>query len=80
MVYGRLYADGKIQPNKSFTVRDTNEKVVGDVSTDGSGNYSIFLPPGTYSIEYKDSNNTMWRAQIDSYPQPVRQDIYLTKK
>ncbi len=40
------------------------------------GSYRVFLPPGTYDVEFKKGNKTL-RGKIQSFPQPVQQDIYL---
>jgi len=77
-VYGRVFVDGQIQPHRSFTVKDSSGRSVRDATTDEYGGYSLFLPPGTYRVEFRDDGATL-EATIESYPQPVRQDIYLRR-
>ena len=81
MVSGRVYgAEGKFQPKDSFEVKDSSGKVLKVVKTDELKAYSVFLQPGSYTVEYKDKNNTIWQAPLQSYPQAARQDIHLTKR
>jgi len=81
LVSGRVYgAEGKFQPKDSFEVKDSSGKVVKTVSTDEFKAYSVFLSPGSYTVEYKDKDNTLWQAPLQSYPQAARQDIHLTKR
>ncbi len=81
MVSGRVNgAEGKFQPKDSFAVKDSSGKVVKVVQTDEFKAYSVFLQPGSYTVEYKDKDNTIWQAPLQSYPQAARQDIHLTKR
>jgi len=81
MVYGRVYgAEGKFQPKDSFVVKDSTGKVAKVVKTDELKAYSVFLQPGSYTVEYKDKDNAVWQAPLESYPQAARQDIHLTKR
>ena len=81
MVSGRIYgAEGKFQPKDSFEVKDSSGKVVKVVKTDEFKAYSVFLSPGSYTVEYKDKDNALWQAPLESYPQAARQDIHLTKR
>jgi len=50
-----------------------------EVGTDSRGEFSIVLPPGAYSLTYRDSAGA-WTARLRAYPGPVRQDIELRKK
>lgn len=76
MVYGRVYsADKNFQKEVVVTfVGEKNNHF--QVKTDRHNGYSIFLPPGIYKVEYKESGRT-WKAWIKSFPQSVRQDIFL---
>ncbi len=81
MVSGHVNgAEGKFQPKDSFTVKDSSGKVVKVVKTDEYKAYSVFLQPGSYTVEYKDKDNSIWQAPLQSYPQAARQDIQLTKR
>lgn len=46
-----------------------------EIGTDSLGDFSIVLPPGTYSVTYRE-----WTATLRAYPGPVRQDIELRKE
>ncbi len=81
MVSGRVFgAEGKFQPKDSFEVKDSSGKVLKVVKTDESKAYSVFLQPGSYTVEFKDKDNTIWQAPLQSYPQAARQDIHLSKR
>lgn len=81
LVSGRVYgAEGKFQPKDSFEVKDSTGKVLKVVKTDELKAYSVFLQPGSYTVEYKDKDNAIWQAPLQSYPQAARQDIHLTKR
>ena len=75
LVSGRVNdAKGKFQPGASFRVKDSAGKVVNDrVKTDERAGYSIFLPPGLYTVEFGDGRSTV----IQSHPEPLQQNIYL---
>ena len=67
-------AKGKFQPGEGFRVKDASGKVVKDsVKTDESKGYSLFLPPGLYTIEFSDGRS----AIIQSHPEPIQQNINL---
>lgn len=83
MVYGRVYDEtGRLQCGEKFTIKgkDPNGNIFSvEVSTDkGDGSYRISIPPGTYKVEFIKNNDTL-EAWIQSFPQPIRQDIYLKK-
>jgi energy-converting hydrogenase Eha subunit F len=78
-VYGRVFIDKQAQAGKSLAVTDSSGKKIKDVKTDEYGGYSVFLSPGTYRIEFTE-NNATWEGTIESFPQPVRRDIYLKKR
>lgn len=76
LVYGRVYDKRRtFQPEKdTFLVEDPTGKVVAErVGTNKDGAYSLFLPPGVYRVKFPDGRN----ATIQSYPEPIRQDIHL---
>lgn len=79
VVYGRVYADGQPQPGKTLALKDSNNNRAHDLVTDKNGNFSVFLAPGTYTIELIESGTT-WVGTIESYPQPAHQDIHLKKR
>jgi hypothetical protein len=73
LVSGRVSDErGKFQSGGAFSVKVSAGKIV-QVKTDEHGNYSVFLPPGIYTIEFP-GNRT---AEILSRPEPIRQDIHL---
>lgn len=47
-------------------------------TTDASGYYSVFLKPGRYKVRPK--GNDALEGDLESYPQPVRQDIRLRQR
>jgi hypothetical protein len=49
-----------------------------EFGTDASGNFSVYLDPGRYTV--RSNVNTALQGEIDSYPQPVQQDIHLQRK
>lgn len=75
LVSGRVNdTKGTFKPGGSFRVKDSSGKVVKDsVKTDESKGYSLFLPPGIYTVEFNDGRS----AVIQSHPEPIRQDIQL---
>ncbi|MBZ0159857.1 carboxypeptidase-like regulatory domain-containing protein [Candidatus Methylomirabilis sp.] len=75
LVSGRVNdTKGKFQAGGTFRVKDSEGKVVNDrVKTDERGGYSIFLPPGIYTVEFSDGRG----AVIQSHPEPLQQNIYL---
>ncbi len=75
LVSGRVNdGKGKFPPSGMLRVKDSKGKVVKDsLKTDEFRGYSIFLPPGLYTVEFPDGRT----AVIQSHPEPIRQDIYL---
>lgn len=75
LVSGRVNdTNGKFQAGGTFRVKDSAGKVVNDrVKTDERGGYSIFLPPGNYTVEFSDGRS----AVIQSHSEPLQQNIYL---
>lgn len=75
LISGRVNdAKGKFQSGEGFRVKDSSGKVVKDsVKTDESKGYSLFLPPGLYTVEFSDGRS----AVIQSHPEPIQQNINL---
>lgn len=72
LVSGRVSDERKqFQPGGTFSVKAADKSV--KVTTDKSGNYRVFLPPGIYTIEFPDKRT----AEILSRPEPITQDIHL---
>lgn len=72
LVTGRVHDEkGVFQPGGTFSVKAADKSV--KVTTDKSGNYRVFLPPGIYTIEFPDKRT----AEILSRPEPITQDIHL---
>jgi len=75
LVYGRVYgAEGEFEPGDAFTLIISEARRI-EVKTDKFKGYSISIAPGMYDVEF--TKNKKWKAVIQSYPQPVRQDIHL---
>lgn len=76
-VSGRVYGpDGKALPNTILTARPEKGPAV-DFKTDASGGYSVFLDPGRYVVSSR--ADASLEGVIESYSQPVQQDIHLKK-
>lgn len=75
LVSGRVNdAKNKFKPGEVFRVKDSLGNVVKDsVKTDESKGYSLFLPPGIYTVEFSDGRSTV----IQSHPEPIQQNINL---
>lgn len=69
--------DGKPVPNASFTAKPAKGQAV-EFKTDRSGNFSVYLDPGRYDV--RSAANATLQGVIESYPQPVQQDIHLKKR
>jgi hypothetical protein len=77
-VSGRVYSpDNELVKNTTFTATSVQGKAV-EFGTDASGNFSVYLDPGRYTV--RSNVNTALQGEIDSYPQPVQQDIHLQRK
>ncbi len=74
IVQGRVYdRTGRFRPGNQITIKDQNGNIVKKVTTDAeNGRYRVFLPPGSYIVEYDNL-----RGLITSYPNPYYQDIFL---
>ena len=76
-ISGKVYGpDGQILKSRSFTVVTPRGPV--EFSTDDSGNFSVYLDPGRYTVRPKD--DATLEGLVTSYPQPAREDIHLKKK
>ena len=76
-VSGRVYGqDGKPASNVTLTAKPTKGDAV-EFKTDSSGNFSVYLDPGRYTVTA--SGDTSLQGLINSYPQPVQQDVHLKK-
>jgi hypothetical protein len=74
-VTGRVYdPDGNILKNKAFTVDGKNI----NFKTDGSGNFSLYLDPGTYKVHQSDDRSV--EGIVHGYPQSAQEDIHLKKR
>ncbi|MBZ5565504.1 MAG: carboxypeptidase-like regulatory domain-containing protein [Acidobacteriia bacterium] len=77
-VSGRVYGpDAKPVINATLTAKPVQGEAV-DFKTDGAGNFSVYLDPGRYTVNPIKDDTV--QAVIDSFPQPVQQDIHLKKK
>jgi hypothetical protein len=77
-VSGRVYGpDNKLVKNTTFTATSAQGRAV-EFSTDASGNFSVYLDSGRYTV--KSEADPALQGQIDSYPQPVQQDIHLQRR
>ena len=85
MVSGRVYdSGGKAVAGKTFAVKNSKGACVKQFETDQAGNFGVFLPSGRYSVGYpaadKDCSKVKDLGVIESYSQPVQQDIHLKKE
>ncbi len=75
LVSGHVYGpNGELLPNRSFTIQETK----GQFNTDASGNFTVSLDPGHYTV--RPTNDDSLEGSITSYSQPVQQDIHLGKR
>ena len=76
-VSGRIYGqDEKPVLNATFTAKPAKGDAV-EFKTNASGSFSVYLDPGRYTIS--SGSDASLQGTIDSYPQPVQQDIHLKK-
>jgi hypothetical protein len=76
-VSGRVFGpDGNILPNAKFTAENGAQKI--DFATDNSGNFSVYLEPGTYTV-HRSADNTV-DGVIHGYPQSATEDVHLRKR
>jgi hypothetical protein len=77
-VSGRVLGpDGKPELNKTFAAQSSKGQPVV-FKTDGAGNFSVYLDAGRYTVT--SSADATVEGTIESYPQPVQQDVRLKKK
>jgi hypothetical protein len=76
-VSGRIYGpDAKPLANATFTAKPAKGDAV-EFKTSASGTFSVYLDPGRYAITA--GSDAGLEGVIDSYPQPVQQDVHLKK-
>lgn len=85
MVSGRVFdSSGKAVAGKSFTVKNSKGSCVKQFETDQAGNFGVFLSSGRYSVGFAPPNQDCSKFKdlgvIESYSQPVQQDIHLKKE
>jgi len=74
IVYGRVYrADGQVESRGHLVFLNSGEHQ----ALIENGSYRIFLPEGVYRVQL---GGRECRAEIVSYPRPMRQDIHLECK
>ncbi len=77
-VSGRVFdPNQKPVPNMAFTADDGKGHQV-TFKTDNSGNFSVYLDPGTYQV-HPSADQTL-AGQVRGYPQSTQEDIHLEKK
>jgi len=77
-VSGRVYGPDNVPvKDTTFTATPAKGKSV-EFRTDPSGNFSVYLDSGRYTV--RSSADANLQGEIDSYPQPVQQDIHLQRK
>lgn len=79
MVYGRIHgAKAELQPEDTLVFKDKKGNQYR-AKVDKYKGYSIVLPEGLYGVEFE-KHGTLWAGSIQSFPDTVRQDIYLKKQ
>jgi hypothetical protein len=73
-VSGRVTLAGKRFPAGGVLTLTDEGGTRMEVGTDSRGDFSIVLPPGVYTVTYRE-----WTAKLRAYPGPARQDIELRK-
>jgi hypothetical protein len=77
-VSGRVYGpDEKPLPNMVFVARSEKGLSVR-FKTDASGSFSVYLDPGRHTV-HAEADESL-EGSIESYSQPVQQDIHMRKK
>ena len=77
-VSGHIYGqDKKPVANKTLVARKNGEDGI-PFRTDSSGNFSVYLDPGQYTVTPND--DATLQGVINSFPQPVQQDIQMQKR
>jgi hypothetical protein len=76
-VAGRMYGvDEKPLANMTFKAKPAKGDVV-EFKTNGTGAFSVYLDPGRYTVS--PSADASVQGVINSFPQPVQQDVHLKK-
>ncbi len=76
-VSGHVYdPDNKPAANMTFTAKSAKGEPV-EFKTNASGVFSVYLDPGRYAITV--STDPSIQGVVESFPQPVQQDIHLKK-
>ncbi len=81
-VSGRVYdPGGSVLPNATFVV-ETGKGEAVNFKTDESGNFSVYLEPGRYTVHpVRDGKpDPSLEGIVESYPQSAHQDIRLKKR
>ena len=77
-VSGRVYdPNNQPVPNMTFTAGAGKGQGVS-FKTDGSGNFSVYLDPGTYTVH--PSGDKSLEGVIHGYPQAAQEDIHMKRK
>jgi hypothetical protein len=77
-VSGHVYGpDNKPVPNATFSAQSAKEQPV-NFKTDGAGNFSVYLDPGTYTV-HSATDKTL-EGVVHGYPQSAEEDIHLKRK
>ena len=81
IVYGRVFdATKTFRPGDEIMISgkdpNGNSISVGAKTDAKQGGYSISIPPGLYVVEFR-RNGRILKGRIQSFPGPIRQDIYL---
>ncbi len=82
IVSGRVYdPGGSVLPNTTFVVEAGKGEAV-KFKTDESGNFSVYLEPGRYTVHpLRDGKpDPSLEGIVESYPQSAHQDIRLKKR
>lgn len=76
-VSGRIYGqDEKPAANMTFTAKPAKGEAV-QFKTNATGAFSVYLDAGRYTVS--PSADASIQGVINSYPQPVQQDVHLKK-
>lgn len=79
IVYGHVsLVGGTFPPQGELTFSEARGNRF-NVKTDQKGNYNVVLPPGVYSVTFTQGETT-WQGTLRSYPNPVKQDIRMTRQ
>src|SRR5439155_12042834 len=82
LVSGRVYdPGGSVLPNTTFVV-DTGKGEAVKFKTDESGNFSVYLDPGRYTVHplREGKPDLSLEGIVEGYPQSAHQDIRLKKR